>query len=90
MTPLWPALVYLLCLAASALCAALLLRSWWLSRSRLLLWTAASFIFFAINNLALVADTLIFVKTSLWLFRFVPNLIAVCVLLYGFIWESDR
>lgn len=90
MTQLWPALVYLLCLATSVLCAGLLLRSWWLGRSRLLLWTAVSFIFFAINNLALVADTLIFTESSLWLFRLAPNLIAICVLLYGFVWEADR
>ena len=90
MTQLWPALVYLLCLATSVLCAGLLLRSWWLSRSQLLLWTAVSFIFFAINNLALVADALIFTQTSLWLFRFIPNLIGLCLLLYGFVWEADR
>ncbi|HXR95582.1 MAG TPA: DUF5985 family protein [Rhizomicrobium sp.] len=90
MTPLWPALVYLLCLAASILCAVLLLRSWWLGRSRLLLWTAISFIFFAINNLALVGDTLIFKDVSLWALRFFPNLIGLCVLLYGFVWEVDR
>ncbi|HWF63893.1 MAG TPA: DUF5985 family protein [Rhizomicrobium sp.] len=90
MTQLWPALVYLLCLTTSALCAALLLRSWWLSRSRLLWWTAISFIFFALNNLALVADTLVFTQISLWAYRFIPNLIGLCLLLYGFVWEVDR
>jgi len=90
MTLLWPALVYLLCLVTSAVCAALLLRSWWVGRSRLLLWTAISFIFFALNNLALVADILVFTQTSLWAFRFIPNLIGLCVLLYGFVWETDR
>jgi hypothetical protein len=90
MTQLWPALVYLLCLATSALCAALLFRAWLQSRSRLLLWTAVSFFFFALNNLALVADMIVFPVTPLWPLRLVTQFLAFGVLLYGFIWEAER
>jgi hypothetical protein len=90
MTPLWPTLVYGLCLAASALCASLLIRAWWKVRSRLLFWTALSFVFLTLNNLALVADMVIFPQTYLWPLRFVPAFTAVLVLLFAFIWESDR
>jgi hypothetical protein len=90
MTKVWPILVYGLCLGTSVLCAALLLRAWWRSRMALLLWTAISFVFLALNNIALVADMIFFPAISLWLFRFIPALFAVCVLLYGFIWESER
>ena len=86
----WPTLVYLLCLAASTLCAALLFRAWRQSRSRLLLWTAISFLFFAFNNLALVADMIIFVETPLWPLRLATQLVAFAVLLYGFVWEAER
>lgn len=84
-----PALVYLLCLATSALCAGLLLRAWRKTRSRLLLWTAVSFVFFALNNLALVADMLVFV-TPLWPLRLATHFAAFAVLLYGFVWEAER
>lgn len=85
----WPALVYLLCLAASALCAWLLFRAWRRARSRLLLWTAVSFLFFALNNLALVADMLVF-ETPLWPLRLATQFTAFAILLYGFIWEAER
>ena len=86
----WPALVYLLCLATSALCAALLFRAWRVSRSRLLLWTAVSFLFFALNNLALVADMVVFPVTPLWPLRLITQFFAFAVLLYGFVWEAER
>jgi hypothetical protein len=90
MNPLWPTLVYSLCLAASVLCAVLLLRAWYKVRSRLLFWTALSFVFLALNNLALVADMVIFPIAYLWPLRFIPSFLAVSILLFGFIWESDR
>jgi hypothetical protein len=90
MTLLPPALVYGLCLLTSMLCAALLLRAWRRDRSRLLLWTAAAFGFFALNNLALVLDMVVFVETPLWPLRLIPNLLGFGVLVYGFVWESSR
>ncbi len=89
MTETASALVYTLCLLASALCAGLLLRSWSHSRSRLLLWTAVAFVLLALNNLMLVADRVLFPGVYLWPYRQVFSLGAVAVLLYGFIWESE-
>ena len=90
MTPLWPTVVYGLCLGASTLCAFLLFRAWSRVRTRLLFWTALSFVFLALNNLALVSDMVIFPEAYLWPLRFSPAFLAVAVLLFGFIWESDR
>jgi len=90
MTLLPPALVYGLCLLTSVLCAALLFRAWRHTRSRLLLWTAAAFGFFALNNLALVLDMVVFVETPLWPVRMIPNLLAFGVLIWGFVLESGR
>ena len=87
---LWPTLVYSLCLVASALCAGLLFRAWRRDRSRLLLWTAAAFGFFALNNLALVLDMIVFVDVQLWPARMIPSLLGFGILLYGFVWESGR
>lgn len=90
MAELGPSLVYSLCLAASALCAFLLLHAWRQTRSRLLFWTALGFVFLAVNNLFLVADMVLFPDIELWPGRLFPSLAAVAVLLYGFIWEAER
>jgi len=90
MGDLAPSVVYGLCLAASALCAFLLLNAWRQTRSRLLFWTALGFVFLAINNLFLVADMVLFPDVELWPGRMLPSLAAVGVLLYAFIWEAER
>jgi len=82
--------VYVLCFLASSACAALLLRAWRQARSRLLLWTAVSFVFLALNNLALVLDMVVFPAVDLRILRRAPALAAIAVLLYGFIWEIER
>jgi hypothetical protein len=69
MTDWAPAAVYTLCLVTSAICAALLLRAYRASRSKLLLYTAAGFGFLALNNLFLVADMVVFPDVNLWAWR---------------------
>ena len=85
-----PAIVYLLCLLTSAICAGLLVRGHRRNRTQLLLWSAACFALLAVNNLLLVLDVLIFPNADLSLPRNLCNLAAVGTLLYGFIWELDR
>lgn len=82
--------VYILCFITSGLCAGLLLRSWFKARSRLLLWAAISFIFLALNNLALVFDMIVFPAADLSILRQIPAVVALVVLLWGFIWEIER
>lgn len=82
--------VYGLCLLASLACAGLLWRAYRMSRTRLLLWTAIGFVLLALNNLALVADQVVFPEVDLAPARQITALAAVCVLLYGFIWEVER
>jgi hypothetical protein len=82
--------VYLLCLFASLICAALLIRSYVRNRTRLLLWSAACFSLLALNNLLLVIDLLVLPTTiDLLVLRNLTSLAAVGTLLYGFIWELD-
>jgi hypothetical protein len=57
---------------------------------RLLLWSAACFVFLALNNLLVVVDILVTGPSiDLSIVRQLSTLIAVSVLLYGFIWELD-
>jgi hypothetical protein len=86
-----PAVVYGLCLLASLLCAGLLARAWAKARTRLLLWTAVSFAFLALNNLLLVVDLVLLpTQTSLWWPRQIALIAAIGVLVYAFIWEVDQ
>lgn len=82
--------VYILCFVTSGLCAGLLLRSWWKTRSRLPLWTAVSFIFLALNNLALVFDFVVFPAADLSLLRQILAIVALAILIWGFVWETER
>ena len=83
------ATIYLLCMATSAICAVLLARTYVRTRSRLLLWTAASFALLTLNNFFLVLDMLVFRNIDLWPARAITFQAAMLVLLYGFIWEAD-
>lgn len=83
-------LVYFLCLAASAICAALLIRGYMRSRTRILLWSAICFALLALNNLLAVVDIVLIPDgVDLQLERVATSLLAVLILLYGFIWEAD-
>jgi hypothetical protein len=86
----WPEGVYGLCLLTSAACAGLLLRAYASTRQRLLLWSGLCFVLLAANNLLVVLDMLVLPRVDLTLPRQLSALAAVTVLLYGFIWESDR
>lgn len=85
----WAAILYLLCLLASVVCAGLLLRAFRRTRAPLLLWSAACFGLLALNNLFVVADMIFFTGTDLTYLRQASALAAVGVLLYGFIWEVE-
>lgn len=89
MTAIAPTAVYVLCLMTSCVCAGLLLRAYLRSRSRLLLWTAVSFVCLAVNNLILVADLVFLPNVDLWAWRQLASAAAILVLLYGFIWEAE-
>jgi hypothetical protein len=84
-----PALVFSLCFATSALCAALLLNSYQKNRSRLLLWSAVAFVCLAINNFFVLGDMILFPEMNLLPMRYLAAGAAVCVLIYAFIWDIE-
>ncbi len=53
-------IVFLLCAITSVACAAALFRGYKKSMNRLLLWSALSFCFLALNNIFLCIDILVF------------------------------
>lgn len=89
MQTFFPTLVYLLCFATSALCAFLLGRSFMRSRSRMLFWSASCFALLAVVNGVVVLDMLVYPELDLRPMRLWLTLIAVAVLLFGFIWDED-
>ena len=85
-----PTLVFALCLITSVACAALLVRAYIRTRTRLLLWSAVAFVFLAINNMLVFFDlAIIGPNIDLLPLRYAAALAAVCVLIYGFIWEAE-
>jgi Family of unknown function (DUF5985) len=82
-------IVYALCFLTSAACAWLLLASYRRHRQALLLWSAACFTLLALNNFLVFVDIVLLPDISLLSLRLATSLLAVSVLLYGFVWESE-
>lgn len=82
-------MVYLLCAVMSILCTTLLFRGYRKSSNKLLLWTAMSFAFMALNNIFLFIDLGVFPEMELHgpLWRNMLSSLSGGVLLYGLIWE---
>lgn len=81
-------LVYTLCALTSLACAVLLLRGYAASRARLLLWSGLCFAGLAANNVLLLIDKRVMPTLDLSLWRSLPALAGVALLLYGLVWET--
>jgi hypothetical protein len=82
-------LVYAMCFLTSAACAWLLLSSFRHHRQPLLLWSAVCFCLLALNSFLVFIDIILLPDINLLSLRLATNLLAVGVLLYGFVWESE-
>ena len=80
--------VFIVCALTSIICAVLLARGYFLTRTRLLLWTSLGFAGLAVNNLLLVADEVIFTSRDFAVARSATALAGVAILLFGLIWDS--
>ncbi len=81
-------LVYVLCALTSTACAVLLLRGYARSRFRLLLWSGLCFAGLALNNVLLVVDKRVIPEMDLSVWRTLPALAGIALLLYGFVWDT--
>lgn len=80
-------LVYVLCALTSLACAVLLLRGYYRTKVRLLLWSGLCFAGLTLNNAFLVVDVNTFM-TDLSNWRTLPALAGVMLLVYGLVWDS--
>ena len=84
-----PSLVYLLCAAASVLCASVLLLKYRSSRVNLLFWSGICFVGFAVGNVLLFIDLVLLPeRIDLIVIRTLPTLIGLCCLLWGLVMED--
>lgn len=84
----WSGTIYLLCFVASAACAGFLAHAYFRDRMRVLLWSAAAFSLLAVDNLLGAIDSLFEPKADFFLYRALTVLLAVTLLIYGFVWEE--
>ena len=82
--------LFLLAALTSFGCMALLFRGYRRTGARLLFWSALCFVFLAVNNVLLFADTILFpTQIDLRVYRLFAALIGIGCLLYAFIWEAE-
>lgn len=89
MSGLFAPLVYSLCFVTSSLCAVLLGRMYWRSKSSLVFWSACCFGLLGAANLLLVVDLALLPAADYRLARYCMTLAAVSVLLFGFVWGRE-
>ena len=83
-------LVYLLCALTSLICMLLLALGYRRTRSRLLFWSALCFVGLAANNALLFLDMVVFPQIDIQMPRLIAATAGMAVLLFGFIWDSER
>jgi hypothetical protein len=82
--------VYVLCVLTSLTCAVLLWRGYRRSRARLLMWSSLCFAGLALNNALLIVDLRVLTAVDLSIWRMLPALIGVALLVYGLVWDAER
>lgn len=79
--------IYLLCAATALACCLLLLRGYWRSGVRLLLWCGLFFLAMSVENVMLFFDLIVFPEVPLAATHITAGMIGVLLLLYGLICE---
>lgn len=82
--------MYVLCIATSFGCAALLLRSYRERRVRLLLWSGLCFAALTANNVLVFVDLVLLPESDLRAWRLATTTVGLTAMLYGFVLEADR
>ena len=82
--------VYALGALITLLCSVLLFRGYHQGRQRLLLWSALCFAGLTFSNVLVFVDLVILpTQVSLYQLRLGAAAFAMCLLLYGLVWESE-
>lgn len=83
------ATVYIVGALTSLACAVLLLRGYARVKQKLLLWSGLCFAGLAISDLLIFLDLVMLPQVDLYVVRLGTAVVAMALLLYGLIWESD-
>lgn len=85
-------IVYALCALTSLACMALLLRTYFGTRARLLLWATVCFLGLALNNIILFIDKVVAPDVDLSTWRTLPAFLGLTAFALALVWEqgSDR
>ncbi len=81
--------IYTLCALTALASAGLLLRGYWRTRHRLLLWSGLCFVGLTANNVLLILDRLVFADIDMSSARLMIALVSVLLLVSGLVLESD-
>ena len=81
--------VHILSALTSLCCSFLLLRNYVRVRKKLLLWSGLCFAGLAISNLLVFVDLVMLPDVDLYRLRLGTAAVAMILLLYGLIWESE-
>ncbi len=81
--------IYGLCALSAFAAATLLLRAFFKSRFRILLWSGLCFVGLTATNVLLVLDKVVFTEIDLTPWRLLIGLISVVLLVGGLILESE-
>lgn len=81
--------LYILTGLTTLLCAALLIRGFFRVRRKLLLWSGLCFVGLTVASILKVADLLVFIETDLFTYRIAASALAMALLIYGLVWESQ-
>ncbi|HEX3821119.1 MAG TPA: DUF5985 family protein [Candidatus Sulfotelmatobacter sp.] len=82
-------IVYTLGALTSFSCGILLLRGYFRGRKKLLLWSGLCFLGLGANNALIFVDLVVLPQVDLYMVRLYTSLIAMALLLYGLVWESN-
>jgi hypothetical protein len=81
--------VYILGTLTTLACALLLFRGFARSGKHLLLWSALCFVGLTISNALRFVDLVMYPEIDLYLWRLLAAAIAMALLLFGLIWDSE-
>jgi hypothetical protein len=81
--------VYLLCAAAAGMCAVLLIRGYFRTRTRLLLWGGLCFVGLMVDEALVFLDLVILPQVDLFTWRNLSALAGFAVFVFGLIWETE-
>jgi hypothetical protein len=84
------AIIYVLGTLTTLLCSIMLLRGYLKGRRKLLLWSGLCFAGLTLSNALLFVDLVLLSDTvSLHVLRLATAAVAMTLLLYGLVWESE-